>query len=95
MPAVTRQSHGRGTAFHVATMPDVKLWQRILAQAAASAGIDVPATTSPGVEAVVRGDSLFLINHNPHPGAATMCHQTPTPATIELSAWETRILPLA
>jgi beta-galactosidase len=62
-PAVTRNAHGDGTAWYVATSLDPATLDAVLGQAAATAGVGPAADVPPGVEAVRRGDLLFVINH--------------------------------
>lgn len=63
-PAVTRRSHGTGSAWYVATNPDApgryELLSALLAEAAV---VPVLGQQVPGVEAVKRGSTLFLLNH--------------------------------
>ncbi len=61
--AVTVNDHGRGTAYYLATSPDPETTAAVLAHAAAWARVSPAAPVPPGVEAVRRGDHLFLINH--------------------------------
>ena len=66
-PAVTRNRAGAGTAFYVATQPDPKTMDHILAMACSTAGIKSTAEVPRGIEVVrrsVRGKSfLFVLNH--------------------------------
>ncbi|MEZ0110781.1 beta-galactosidase [Catenulispora sp. EB89] len=63
--AVTRNAHGRGTAWYVAVQPSLDGLDRILAAAAFGAGVaPVVAGLPAGVEAVRRGTTLVLLNHN-------------------------------
>ncbi len=60
-PAVVR--HGR--AWYLSTLPEPDALSHLLASAATEAGIRPPvAGLPPGVEAVRRGDVLFLLNHD-------------------------------
>ncbi len=61
--AVTVHSHGRGAAYYLATSPDPATTAAVVAHAATRAGVSPAAPVPPGVEAVRRGDHLFLINH--------------------------------
>lgn len=63
--AVTRNAHGSGTAWYLAVQPEADGLDRILAAAARQAGV-VPALAGlpPGVEAVRRGGTVVLLNHN-------------------------------
>ncbi|MDT0341093.1 beta-galactosidase [Streptomyces litchfieldiae] len=75
-PAVTRHTYGRGTAWYVSTLPEPPALAELLASAAGAAGVTpVLPGLPPGVEAVRRGELLFLLNHSreqvtvplPHP----------------------------
>ncbi|MGN9840410.1 beta-galactosidase [Nonomuraea sp. H19] len=63
-PAVLRHRTGEGVAWYVATMPEPAALGELTARALADAGVRgaVPGLP-PGVEAVRRGDVLFLLNH--------------------------------
>ncbi|MDH2444808.1 beta-galactosidase [Amnibacterium sp. CER49] len=65
LPAITRNGSGAGAAWYVATAPDDlgAVVDRVLAEAGVEPG--VPETPD-GVEAVRRGDRLFLLNHTDH-----------------------------
>ncbi|GAA3094340.1 beta-galactosidase [Nonomuraea salmonea] len=63
-PAITRHRHGDGLAWYVGTMPEQAalgaLAERVLADAGVAGELpDLP----PGVEAVRRGEVLFVLNH--------------------------------
>ncbi|MGW0803786.1 beta-galactosidase [Nonomuraea sp. NPDC002799] len=65
-PAVLRHRVGEGVAWYVATMPGQDALAELTGRLLADAGVrgvlpDLPA----GVEAVRRGDVLFLLNHGP------------------------------
>ena len=67
-PAVIRNTHGTGAAWYVGTQPSVGLLDELTARWLDEAG--VPALlTEPveGVEAVVRGQLLFVLNHTGEP----------------------------
>ncbi|RKN38753.1 beta-galactosidase [Streptomyces hoynatensis] len=65
-PAVTRARYGEGTAWYVSTLPGHRALAALLAQAAETAGVDPVLPGLPaGVEAVRRGELLFLLNHGP------------------------------
>ncbi|TDE33338.1 beta-galactosidase [Nonomuraea mesophila] len=63
-PAVLRHRAGDGVAWYVATMPEAAALGVIAERALADAGVAgaLPGLP-PGVEAVRRGDVLFLLNH--------------------------------
>lgn len=63
-PAVTRRSHGAGSAWYVATNPDARgRYELLSALLAEAAVVPVLGQQVPGVEAVKRGSTLFLLNH--------------------------------
>jgi beta-galactosidase len=69
LPAVLR----RGSAWYVSTLPDPVALRDLLARAAEEAGVrPVLADRPAGLEAVRRGDLLFLLNHAPGPVTVTV-----------------------
>src|SRR5699024_6108226 len=67
-PAVTRAVRGQGAFWYVATDPDGESRALLLDQVMADAAVGPPLEgLPPGVEAVRRGSSLFLLNHGDHP----------------------------
>lgn len=62
-PAVTRHRVGTGTAWYVATTPDPATLAEIVRTVASQAGVQPAADVPDGVEAVRRGDLLFVLNH--------------------------------
>ncbi|GAA4630444.1 beta-galactosidase [Actinoallomurus vinaceus] len=62
-PAVTRHAHGRGTATYIGTRLDETRLRQVILDAASTAGVRPVAQVPEGVEAVRRGDHLFLLNH--------------------------------
>ncbi|MFE5238945.1 MULTISPECIES: beta-galactosidase [unclassified Streptomyces] len=69
LPAVLR----KGTAMYVSTLPEPAALRELLGRAAAGAGVrpvleDLPS----GVEAVRRGELLFLLNHGGSPAAVKL-----------------------
>ena len=65
-PAVTRHAYGRGEAFYLGTLPDRATLRDLMGQACGRAGIEFRTDLPPGVEAVRRGDYLFVISHLDH-----------------------------
>ena len=65
-PAITRNRRGDGRAWYAATLPDADgmraLLDDVLDDASVSGALAEPV---PGVEAVRRGEWLFLVNHGP------------------------------
>ncbi|MFF4618613.1 beta-galactosidase [Nonomuraea jabiensis] len=77
-PAVLRHRAGQGVAWYVATMPEPAALGELAARALADAGVrGVLPDLPPRVEAVRRGDVLFLLNH----GTGTARVPLPHPAT--------------
>jgi beta-galactosidase len=64
---VTRHSYGRGEAFYLGTLPDPATLRVLVEQACRHAGVEFRTDLPPGVEAVRRGDNLFLISHLDRP----------------------------
>jgi beta-galactosidase len=62
-PAVLRHGAGRGVAWYVGTAPDREAMRSVLQRAWTEAGVGAAAAVPDGVEAVRRGDLLFLLNH--------------------------------
>lgn len=66
-PAVTRNRHGEGTAWYVATRTDEETTARLVERMVADAGVRAVAATSPGVEVQRRRSGeqtwLFVLNH--------------------------------
>jgi beta-galactosidase len=69
LPALLRQ----GNAWYVSTLPDPGMLRDLLAQVADEAGVRPVLPDRPaGLEAVRRGDLLFLLNHAPGPVTVTV-----------------------
>lgn len=67
-PAITRHGHGRGTGWYVATQPDVAVLDTLVDRLLTEAGVEaLLSTPTEGVEAVRRGDTLFVLNHTGDP----------------------------
>jgi beta-galactosidase len=65
--AATRHAHGQGEAFYLGTLPDRATLSRLVRRAGRRAGL-APRTGLPrGVEAVRRGEYLFVISHLDQP----------------------------
>lgn len=65
--AVTRHAYGRGAAFYLGTLPDRATLRGVIERACRRAGVEFRTDLPPGVEAVRRGDYLFLISHLDRP----------------------------
>ncbi|MDN0197019.1 beta-galactosidase [Streptomyces sp. S.PNR 29] len=67
VPAVTRHTHGEGTAWYLATCPDPDTLAALLDRIRTEAGVQPVRATPERVEAALRrgpdADYLFLINH--------------------------------
>ena len=65
-PAITVNARGDGRAWYAATLPDADAMRVLLDAVLSDAGVrPVLEQPVPGVEAVRRGDSVFLVNHTP------------------------------
>jgi len=77
-PALTRRTHpGGGSAWYLSTVPPADALNRIVLAAAEAAGLRPPVDCPPEVEAIRRGDVLFLLNHGTRPRTVRL----PYPAT--------------
>ncbi|GAB3840988.1 beta-galactosidase [Dactylosporangium cerinum] len=64
-PVVLRHRHGAGTAWYVATLPAPDALRRLLRHVCTEAGVTpVLPDLPPDVEAVRRGDLVFLLHHD-------------------------------
>ncbi|MGW0199133.1 beta-galactosidase [Nonomuraea sp. NPDC003201] len=74
-PAVLRHRAGQGVAWYVATMPEPDALGELAARALADAGVrEVLPDLPPGVEAVRRGEVLFLLNHGSEAARVPLLH---------------------
>ena len=65
IPAILRNEYGEGTAWYVATLPEPIALARLLSAVCGQADVQpVLPDLPPGVEAVRRGEKIFLLNHN-------------------------------
>jgi beta-galactosidase len=62
-PAVLRHGFGQGVAWYVGTAPEPETMCHVLGLALTEAGVGATASVPDGVEAVRRGELLFLLNH--------------------------------
>ncbi|MDN4612828.1 beta-galactosidase [Leifsonia sp. F6_8S_P_1B] len=65
-PAITRRSHGEGSAWYIATRLDPEPLARLLDAVLTAASVERRPSIA-GVELVQRGDVLAAINHSPSP----------------------------
>jgi beta-galactosidase len=65
--AATRHPYGQGEAFYLGTLPDRATLRGLAERAFRRAGVAFLTDVPPGVEAVRRGDYLFVISHLDHP----------------------------
>ncbi|MDU0294325.1 beta-galactosidase [Saccharothrix longispora] len=63
VPVVLRNRFGTGTAWYVGTRPSPEGTRALLDRVLAEAGVDPVLAVPRGVEAVRRGEVLFLVNH--------------------------------
>ena len=66
-PAFTRNRFGRGSATYLGTRPEPLVMSVVLRDVCALAGVTPVLDAPPGVEAVRRGEMLFLLNHGEAP----------------------------
>ncbi len=71
-PALTRHGYGEGTAWYVATAVDDL--RPLVARALDEAGVTRPRGLPETLEAVQRGEHLFLLNHGIEPATVTGVH---------------------
>ncbi|HEX7354487.1 MAG TPA: beta-galactosidase [Mycobacteriales bacterium] len=71
-PAATRHAYGDGLAVYLATWPDRETLASLLAWTCERARVRPVLDAPAGVEAVRRGDVLFLINHTAEPTAVDL-----------------------
>ena len=65
VPAIVRNNYDTGTAWYVATLPEERVLARLLRLACEAAGAEPVLRGMPdGVEAVRRGDVVFLLDHH-------------------------------
>ena len=84
-PAATRHEHGRGEACYVGTLPDRATLCRLIWRACRRAGLEPRTGLPAGVEAVRRGDYLFVISHLDSPAEVDLGSALPdllTGATV-------------
>jgi beta-galactosidase len=65
--AATSHPYGEGKAFYLGTLPDRATLRGLVERACGRAGVQFRTDVPPGVEAVRRGDYLFVISHLDHP----------------------------
>ena len=65
--AATTHERGRGEVMYLGTLPDRSTLGRLVRRACRHAGLELRADLPGGVEAVRRGDYLFLISHLDRP----------------------------
>jgi beta-galactosidase len=65
--AATVHPYGRGEAFYLRTLPDRGTLHSLVKQACDRARVKFRTDVPPGVEAVRRGDYLFVISHLDRP----------------------------
>ncbi|WP_062308381.1 beta-galactosidase [Demequina subtropica] len=94
LPAVTRRTVGTGSAWYLGAVVSDDALASVLTDALTGAGIagvlpDLPA----GVEAVRRGDALFLLHHGDVPGRVTLPRPGRDLLTGEELAGEVEVAP--
>jgi len=74
IPAILRNEYGAGTAWYVATLPEPKSLARLLDAVCTHAQVEpVLPDLPPNVEAIRRGDKLFLLNHDDESVEIRLC----------------------
>jgi len=74
-PAVTRNRHGEGRAYYVATLPEAAGLRHLISLVCAERGVVSPLPDGPppaGIEVTARGDLLFLLNYGAHPATVRL-----------------------
>ena len=103
VPAVTRNSHGAGTTWYVATQPDPTTLAALLDRVRAEAGVRPVCEAPQGVEATRRrgteADYLFLVNHTAEdarvpvsPDATELLTGKPAAGSVVVPAGETAVV---
>ncbi|KUL26593.1 beta-galactosidase [Streptomyces regalis] len=103
IPAVTRNSHGEGTTWYLATQPDAATLAGLLDRIRREAGVEPVRATPEGVEAALRrgtdADYLFLINHTDCPAhiavaadATELLTGKPVPGAVSVAAGEIAVV---
>ncbi|WP_328431774.1 beta-galactosidase [Streptomyces sp. NBC_00453] len=103
VPAVTRNSHGTGTAWYLATQPDPDTLAGLLDRIRGEAGVTAARTAPEGVEVAVRrgteADYLFLINHGGRdaevsvaPEAVELLTRKPLAGSVKVLAGEVAVV---
>ncbi|GAA1846050.1 beta-galactosidase [Agromyces salentinus] len=101
LPAVTRNAHGTGAAWYLATQPDPAAYRDLVVRIADEAGVGRPAGAGPDLEVVRRsGDDrsyLFAINHGAAPAAVDavgfdLVTSSPVAGAVTVPAYGIRII---
>ncbi|MET9964776.1 beta-galactosidase [Streptomyces sp. NPDC006356] len=103
VPAVTRNAHGTGVTWYLATLPDPQTLAALVDRIRAEAGVEAVRGTPEGVEAVLRrgpdADYLFLINHTDRPAhvavaadATELLTGRSVPGAVSVAAGETAVV---
>ncbi|MGV8970297.1 MAG: beta-galactosidase [Microbacteriaceae bacterium] len=83
-PALTRKTWGDGASWYVATIPDARMRKAILDAVLADGKVArLPVVAPVGVEVVVRGHRLFVINHTDHEQVVAVPASAEGSATVE------------
>ncbi|MET9912697.1 beta-galactosidase trimerization domain-containing protein, partial [Streptomyces sp. NPDC006476] len=103
VPAITRNAHGSGTAWYLATHPDPATLAALLDRIRTEAGVERVREAPEGVEVARRrgpdADYLFLINHTDRdahipvsPEATELLSGKPTTGSVTVPAGEVAVV---
>ncbi|MER6232498.1 beta-galactosidase, partial [Streptomyces sp. NPDC001616] len=103
VPAVTRNSHGSGSSWYLATQPDPATLAGLLDLIRRDAGVEPVRKAPEGVEVALRrgaeADYLFLINHTGRdaevavaPGAVELLTGKPAAGSVTVAAGEAAVV---
>lgn len=93
-PAITANPWGAGEAWYVGADLPAEALEALVMSAVAAAGIQVPVPLGlpDDIEAVERGDQLFLLNHGPTLSTVELPGNFGTSTTITLPPYGTKVL---
>ena len=101
LPAITRNARGDGAAWYLGAVVDTEVLDAVIGEAAVGVAGALPgvAVLPDGLEAVRRGDALFLLNHasanvrvHVPPGLVDLLTDEESPSMVELGPDDVRVL---